>query len=223
MCPEARSTDRSVPDVLAVSRCPLSLLFFFIFSGLQTPLRDQAGLITAGQSRCCQAWLSLSLSLAHHRCRTPRGGRAMDAIYHRTHLGDALLHALQKLCVSGELEGAEARRILADFDEVQRYSIVQWRCNRFSPASHSVHSRLGCGRWGHSRQGEYNRCWVFVRVTATAVYFDCCAHLNISGYQSIACVLPSESLPPVWCPETDRDRETHTDSDGGRRGSFRKG
>ncbi|CAN0403797.1 unnamed protein product, partial [Ectocarpus fasciculatus] len=58
------------------------------------------------------------LSLAHHRCRTPRGGRAMDAIYHRTHLGDALLHALQKLCVSGELEGAEARRILADFDEV---------------------------------------------------------------------------------------------------------
>ncbi|CAM9662165.1 unnamed protein product, partial [Ectocarpus sp. 12 AP-2014] len=42
----------------------------------------------------------------------------MDAIYHRTHLGDALLHALQKLCVSGELEGAEARRILADFDEV---------------------------------------------------------------------------------------------------------
>lgn len=45
----------------------------------------------------------------------------MDAIYHRTHLGDALLHALQKLCVAGELEGAEARRILADFDEVQQY------------------------------------------------------------------------------------------------------
>ncbi|CAM9898044.1 unnamed protein product, partial [Scytosiphon promiscuus] len=42
----------------------------------------------------------------------------MDAIYHRTHLGDALLHTLQKLCVAGELEGAEARRILADFDEV---------------------------------------------------------------------------------------------------------
>lgn len=43
----------------------------------------------------------------------------MDAIYHRTHLGDALLHALQKLCVEGELEGAEARMILADFNEVQ--------------------------------------------------------------------------------------------------------
>lgn len=42
----------------------------------------------------------------------------MDAIYHRTHLGDALLHALQKLCVEGELEGAEARMILADFNEV---------------------------------------------------------------------------------------------------------
>lgn len=42
----------------------------------------------------------------------------MDAIYHRTHLGDALLHTLQKLCVAGELEGAEGRRILADFDEV---------------------------------------------------------------------------------------------------------
>lgn len=42
----------------------------------------------------------------------------MDAIYHRTHLGDSLLHALQHLCVAGELEGAEARRIIADFNEV---------------------------------------------------------------------------------------------------------
>lgn len=42
----------------------------------------------------------------------------MDAIYHRTHLGDALLHALQAMCVAGELDGAEARRILADFNEV---------------------------------------------------------------------------------------------------------
>lgn len=48
----------------------------------------------------------------------------MDAIYHRTHLGDALLHALQKLCVAGELEGAEARRILADFDEVRREATI---------------------------------------------------------------------------------------------------
>lgn len=43
----------------------------------------------------------------------------MDAIYHRTHLGDSLLHALQHLCVAGELEGAEARRIIADFNEVR--------------------------------------------------------------------------------------------------------
>ena len=42
----------------------------------------------------------------------------MDAIYHRTHLGDSLLHALQQLCVAGELEGAEARRIITDFNQV---------------------------------------------------------------------------------------------------------
>lgn len=48
----------------------------------------------------------------------------MDAIYHRTHLGDALLHALQALCVAGELEEAEARRILADFNEVKGETAV---------------------------------------------------------------------------------------------------
>ncbi|CAN0310055.1 unnamed protein product, partial [Ascophyllum nodosum] len=41
-----------------------------------------------------------------------------DAIYHRTRLGDSLLHALQKICVAGELDGAEARRIIADFNEI---------------------------------------------------------------------------------------------------------
>lgn len=45
-----------------------------------------------------------------------------DAIYHRTRLGDSLLHVLQKLCIAGELEGAEARRIIADFNEVSGWS-----------------------------------------------------------------------------------------------------
>lgn len=51
--------------------------------------------------------------------RWPLRPTSMDAIYHRTHLGDSLLHALQKLCVAGELEGAEARRIITDFNEVR--------------------------------------------------------------------------------------------------------
>ena len=50
----------------------------------------------------------------------------MDAIYHRTHLGDSLLHALQKLCVAGELEGAEARRIITDFNEVRGKIPALW-------------------------------------------------------------------------------------------------
>lgn len=45
-----------------------------------------------------------------------------DAIYHRTRLGDSLLHVLQKFCIAGELEGAEARRIIADFNEVSERS-----------------------------------------------------------------------------------------------------
>lgn len=67
------------------------------------------------------------------------GTRLMDAIYHRTHLGDALLHSLQKLCVGGELEGGEARMILADFNEVQMCSLHSLPPKRQGPA----HSR-GC-------------------------------------------------------------------------------
>lgn len=67
----------------------------------------------------------------------PIGGRyhsphSMDGIYQRTHLGGSLLHALQKLCVAGQLEGAEARDIITDFNEV-RVLVV------YVPAEHMLY------------------------------------------------------------------------------------
>lgn len=42
----------------------------------------------------------------------------MDRIYQRTRLGDSLLRTLETLCQEGTVDGAEARRIVGDFDEV---------------------------------------------------------------------------------------------------------
>lgn len=159
-----------------------SLLSRFLPPVCKTPLRDQAGLITAVLSvalpvAAATSTLSLLATAAAHHGGVPwtpsTTGRTLA------------MHSSTRCRNFASPENWRVRRLGESFLTSMRY--VQYS----SSTSGNLHRLTAVnGGSGHSRQRENSRCRV--RVTATAVHFDYFAHLDSSCTKECACVMLRE-------------------------------